>query len=401
MALHRAGNATYCRAPPDLEHLLVPALLNDTGLGCGQYDVTGESMNCLGRGEIEVFLSPPGHITDWHFDFQENFTLQLSGVKKWSLQKGTVKHPLRGCTPHYHSPDAVEPQLKAARLGDPNFGFGKPEIGKNAVGQVETIFLRPGDLLYHPAGCWHRVEAIEEGVSINISLMATTFAALTCQSLQHILMKKDEWRQCVCDSPCLSVVDRLKTLLKELPSIVAELEHNGGAECILPPVLRKGTLSQSHLKEKTETKSGIGHDTDDDTNSKGSSDDGWNRATIDADEFFVVSKHFEHSSGISFARNPLATLLGENEVHNFYETAKNTTKSTGEDDTQVFILNVNYAGSESNESYIRIRLRSRHWDDLAKVLEDNQYPVHEDTQPLLACLVHFGYLYRKMGGQSG
>lgn len=401
VALHHAGNATYCRASPDLEQLLVPTLLNDTGLGCGNYDVTGESVNCLGRGEIEVFLSPPGHLTDWHFDFQENFTLQLSGVKKWSLQRGTVKHPLRGCTPHYHSPETVEPQLKAARLGDPNFSFGKPETGKNAVGQVETMFLRPGDFLYHPAGCWHRVEAIEEGVSINISLMATTFAALTCQSLQHILMKKDEWRQCVCDSPSLSVLDRLKTLLKELPSIVAELEHNGGAECILPPVLRQGTLSQSIFKDKTETKNGIDYDVEDGVESEGSSDTGCYSDIIDADDFTVMSNHLEQSSGVSFARNPFATLLEEKEVHNFYKTAQGTTKCTGNDDTQVFILNVNYAGSESHESYIRKRFRSRHWAELGKILEENRYPVPEDIQPLITCLLHFGYLYRKMDGQSG
>lgn len=32
------------------------------------------------RGEIEVFLSRSGHTTDWHFDFMENFTMQLKGM---------------------------------------------------------------------------------------------------------------------------------------------------------------------------------------------------------------------------------------------------------------------------------------------------------------------------------
>ena len=31
------------------------------------------------RGEIEVFASHKGHVTDWHFDFMENFTFQLQG----------------------------------------------------------------------------------------------------------------------------------------------------------------------------------------------------------------------------------------------------------------------------------------------------------------------------------
>lgn len=399
MALHRSGNATYCRAPPRLEQLLVSALLNDTGLGCGQYDATGESITCLGRGEIEVFISTTGHLTDWHFDFQENFTLQLSGVKKWSLQKGTVKHPLRGCTPHYNSSDSVEPQLKAARLGDSNFCFGRPESGKNASGQVETIVLRPGDILYHPAGYWHRVEAIEEGVSINVSLMATTFAALTCQSLQHILMQKDEWRQCVCGSPDVSAIDRLKTLLRELPSVVAEFERNAGAECILPPALRDCPVPQLSLKKQSAVEKKHGNDADGDMDSDVSSDEYSDREIVDADSFPVMSKHHEWEASMSFATNPLAALVEESEVRDFYETAEVTPNSTGEEDSRVFVLNVNFAGNESHESYIRLKLRSRHWSDLTRILKENHTPVPERTQPLIACLVHFGYLYRTMDGE--
>jgi hypothetical protein len=161
IALHNAGHATYCRAPPSVEQHLVSSLLTDTGLGCGQYDPSGESMTKLGRGEVEVFISTKNHTTGWHTDFQENFTLQLSGIKRWVLHKGSVRHPLRGCTPHYASPSSVEPQLKAARLADPNFQFRHPVAGVNAVGEPDTVTLKPGDVLYFPAGMWHKVETIE------------------------------------------------------------------------------------------------------------------------------------------------------------------------------------------------------------------------------------------------
>lgn len=29
------------------------------------------------KGEIETFISRKGHVTDWHFDFMENFTVQV------------------------------------------------------------------------------------------------------------------------------------------------------------------------------------------------------------------------------------------------------------------------------------------------------------------------------------
>ncbi|CAD7923940.1 unnamed protein product [Amoebophrya sp. A120] len=51
--------------------------------------------------EIETFISKKGHITDWHQDFQENFTIQLQGVKRWYIRKGRVQEPILGITPHY------------------------------------------------------------------------------------------------------------------------------------------------------------------------------------------------------------------------------------------------------------------------------------------------------------
>ena len=41
--LHTHSNyASYCRAPPELEQLLVSSMLRDTGFGLGQYDPTGK-----------------------------------------------------------------------------------------------------------------------------------------------------------------------------------------------------------------------------------------------------------------------------------------------------------------------------------------------------------------------
>ena len=36
-------------------------------------------------GEIETFISRKGNYTDWHMDFQENFTIQIKGSKKWKI----------------------------------------------------------------------------------------------------------------------------------------------------------------------------------------------------------------------------------------------------------------------------------------------------------------------------
>ena len=47
--------------------------MNDLGIGIGANYNDGNQ-----RGEIEVFVSHKNHLTNWHYDFQHNFTIHLS-----------------------------------------------------------------------------------------------------------------------------------------------------------------------------------------------------------------------------------------------------------------------------------------------------------------------------------
>lgn len=68
---------------------------------------TGFYEDGLTRGEVEIFIAPEGHFTDWHYDFQQNFTLQLKGRKEWFFKSGLV-NPIKGFTPHYHNSGNLE-----------------------------------------------------------------------------------------------------------------------------------------------------------------------------------------------------------------------------------------------------------------------------------------------------
>ena len=126
-------------------------MIRGTGLGCGQCDPSGIKTTVLGLGEVKVFIDTSDHFTNWHTgtDFQENFTLRLCVSKRWRLKQGTVRHPSRGCTPHYYIPDIVESQVKVARLERPNFQFGWPddENLNNSVGDIKEITMLPGDMV--------------------------------------------------------------------------------------------------------------------------------------------------------------------------------------------------------------------------------------------------------------
>lgn len=88
--LYQAGHSLYCRAPVQLESAVIPRILSELGIG-----IAGSDNDRFRRGEIETFYSKKGHLTDFHTDFQENITIQLSGKKKWSFSSSSAVAPLR------------------------------------------------------------------------------------------------------------------------------------------------------------------------------------------------------------------------------------------------------------------------------------------------------------------
>ncbi|KAL3922871.1 MAG: hypothetical protein SGILL_001972, partial [Bacillariaceae sp.] len=387
VALHKVGHATYCRAPPKVEQNLVAGLLRATGMGCGHYDPSGESNLSLGRGEVETFLSTPGHVTNWHFDFQENFTIQLSGTKKWTLMEGTIVDPLRGCTPHYNSPQSVESQLKAAYLYDKKFVFGQPKAGVNARGQEQSILMKPGDVLYFPAGMWHKVEAIEPGVSINASLMATNYAQAVSQAVYHYLYSDARFRQPIINNSAMSAPGHLQELMKDLPGIIGQLsKRNGeGAFDILPPVLQFGPTFAMEEEEMSDSDGSVSEDEEilaEDQNDnvaevenaideeavntlndqEAPEDEDISSVedpeTLDPDTVtdYPSDWNFSLEMGrkIQLFKNPLSALHKLEEITKFYDAKQATRRKDG---PGVFVLNVNYGGNDAHESAVRTQFR--------------------------------------------
>lgn len=429
IALHKtAGHATYCRAPPMVEQNLVSSMLRSTGMGCGQYDPTGESVVPLARGEVETFISVPGHITNWHFDFQENFTIQLSGIKRWTLQQGAFRDPLRGCTPHYAAPDAVESQLKAAHLFDRKFRFGHPTTGVNATGSVESVDIKPGDVFYFPAGMWHKVETVEPGVSINISLMANNYATVVTQALHHFLLQQPEWRAPILDNSASSVAQHLQSLLAQLPSHIAEFSRG---EYVIPPVLRyppkfevatsgeeNGEMGWQSVEQKMssdcessdtkdddeEEESGDGQkDEDESDESEGMlGDEGTAADVVDVLDFNYPDEWqpgLELGVTYGFKRNPLALLHRSCEINGFYGLSPNGGNDE-ENDHGTFIYNFNWAGNEMHQSCARTVFRdigSGFVSNIYERLEQDRAPqlvaevTSENFEPLKFLVFH-GYL---------
>ncbi|GAB5362098.1 hypothetical protein AAMO2058_000769100 [Amorphochlora amoebiformis] len=209
---YECGASLYFRAPQEISDALVSTIAKDTGMGfAGRYS-NGEL-----RGEVEVFLSRKGHVTDWHFDYMQNFTIQLKGTKRWRLSsKNSIPNPIRGCTPHYSGVDTIEQQMKVHRLANPNFHYKSFKIH-------EVVTLTPGSFMYFPAGLWHKVECTEDSVSINISMMPSTWSDLVGDGIKHMMWRDKSWREGIANLSYTKARSKLHGLLYNLKQVVRRM----------------------------------------------------------------------------------------------------------------------------------------------------------------------------------
>lgn len=102
-AFKRGGASLYFGSSEEFRNAYCKRLSYELGMNFSAYFNDYQTM-----GEIETFISKKNNYTDFHIDFQENFTLQISGKKKWRLFKSDLTAPLLGYTPHYFESNNLE-----------------------------------------------------------------------------------------------------------------------------------------------------------------------------------------------------------------------------------------------------------------------------------------------------
>lgn len=355
--LYDAGYSLYCRAPLSLSELLIPQLAKDIGMGFTSTTTSGDL-----NGEIELFCARKGHVTDWHFDFMENFTIQLQGSKIWKLKKNDLQHVQRGCTPHYKTQQVVEEQMKIHRMQDANFKYGP--VGCET--EFEEILLNEGDVFYFPSGMWHRVECTEDSISINLSMFTTSHADIVTSALRQIMWKFPKWRAGISYSTHQEARDTMSELLLDLKQQV----NNLTVDMLLPNALLEQTVP-------------IEEPDDEDTESNESN-------IVHLNESFQVKVDFQMISQLK--RNPLSVLIHKSEI-----PAIHSNDSQESDD--VYILHQHFGGSDLAS---RLRVEFICYENQAKALNwlrDQsivtvsellaKYPGLHTTR-LVSMLIHYG-----------
>lgn len=138
----------------------------------------------LGRMMVNAYASPPSAGFGLHFDFQAVLTVQLAGEKTWRFSESpATEAPPENFVAGYSVLDEYRSAHPYARFDIPD--------EKNL--QVAT--LRPGDVLFMPAGVWHRTVASKESLSIAITFLPYSMLDHTLEALRKRLVARTAWRR--------------------------------------------------------------------------------------------------------------------------------------------------------------------------------------------------------------
>lgn len=102
-----------------------------------------------GRAAVQLYLTPPGFQSfGWHYDAEDVFIAQASGVKDYRFRENTVN-----------------PRPRAAAMPK------DMEYERETAPQL-ACRLAAGDWLYLPSGWWHTAVAESESLSLSVGLQA-------------------------------------------------------------------------------------------------------------------------------------------------------------------------------------------------------------------------------------
>jgi ribosomal protein L16 Arg81 hydroxylase len=157
-----------------------------------------------------LFFTPAGGGAVPHFDKNENFTIQLTGAKRWQIGET----PMVACTPDSYTlgSTAIMPALA-------------PLLAKATRPPEKTVDVTPGTLLYVPRGTVHHTGAGEPSWSLNLSYSPATWLDLLQVGLRDRLAASPRWRGIVTGAggdASAQGSNRLPELLAELRTLLDE-----------------------------------------------------------------------------------------------------------------------------------------------------------------------------------
>jgi ribosomal protein L16 Arg81 hydroxylase len=135
-----------------------------------------ERIRIPGEVDVAAFLSPPGSGCALHYDGLAQWVLQIAGAKRW-----------------WYAPRPAVPFPNERRV--PTAQEREQEVdGLYRPADLEEQLLRPGDVLYLPAGTWHRVQSEGESLHLGLTVRHMDYVRLFSEILSPMLLAHVDWR---------------------------------------------------------------------------------------------------------------------------------------------------------------------------------------------------------------
>jgi Cupin superfamily protein len=141
-----------------------------------------EELDYTGLITLNAYCSPDGGGFEMHFDIQSVFILHLEGEKAWRYSEAAAvpSPPINLLAEPFH-------------MHEFRVQTGLDVDAPDPAALSETV-LRRGDVLYLPAGAWHRTSAKGYSLALTLTLASLTPLELYLDLLKRELSKRTRWR---------------------------------------------------------------------------------------------------------------------------------------------------------------------------------------------------------------
>lgn len=129
-----------------------------------------------------VYASPPGAGSHFHFDHQDNFLLQVAGKKEWLVAEADVPYTTRS----YFGEKTVSDEMRAI-AGD--------KLPLHAPKRPKKVVLSPGDVLFLPKGTWHSSNTKEDSIGFTLTFPSLNWAEIFRRKLREELLQNPAFRE--------------------------------------------------------------------------------------------------------------------------------------------------------------------------------------------------------------
>jgi hypothetical protein len=145
-----------------------------------------------GPGFAKLYASANERGFAIHTDKFHVFVLQISGSKLWRYSRAPAvpSANVGGMMNENGIPVFVFPDTGSRMMANQDTPAEEAKVD-----ELESVVLKPGDLLYLPPGTWHQGRAIDHSIAVSISPPRVTVAQLMLKVIEDTLLQRPEWRQ--------------------------------------------------------------------------------------------------------------------------------------------------------------------------------------------------------------